>query len=590
MWTAVFVAGGTREAGAADGGRRACVPPSSASGGATLSLMTRTNQTPAAIAEQLFDFTLRPSQQKTIHAVVSGQDTLAVLPTGSGKSAIYQVAGLSIGGLTLVISPLIALQRDQIRSIAGRRLGRDRTIAAGMLNASQRTHERAETLTRLGQGTLDFVYIGPEQLTNRETWSAVRTGGRQVGLFVVDEAHLVSEWGQEFRPEYLRLVDALTALGRPTVLALTATASPPVQADITRRLGMRSPHIVVADFDRPNISLAARPTQPTRPENQAVDDRCVDVLLQQDTPALVYALTHARCESLADRLRLDAFRAAPYHAGLTPAARAQVQDAFFTGQLDIVVATSAFGMGIDKPDIRAVVHAGVPGSIDDYYQEIGRAGRDGGPAAAVLVHDARTIRIPRLLAARSHLGDETIHKVVDAIENAGGTIAVTDLATSADVPLHFVERVINELAELQFVNLTHSGQHRTVEPADRLPEPADLTGQLTELNRRRQAVLASRLDAARGYAETTRCRRAELLAYFGEHYGPPCNNCDNDQDVAAASSPRASVEGGVAVRHRLWGDGQMLSRDDHELLVYFDSVGYKHLTASTLTSGILELR
>jgi ATP-dependent DNA helicase RecQ len=184
---------------------------------------------------------------------------------------------------------------------------------------------------------------------------------------------------------------------------------------------------VVADFDRPNISLAMRPTQTGRPEAQAVDDRCVDVVIQQETPALVYALTHARCESLAGRLRLDAFRAAPYHAGLAAGARADVQDGFFSGRLDVVVATSAFGMGIDKPDIRTVVHAGIPASIDDYYQEIGRAGRDGARAAAVLVHDPRTIRIPRLLAARTHLGEATVHKVVEAIETAGGRLALTDL-------------------------------------------------------------------------------------------------------------------------------------------------------------------
>ena len=552
--------------------------------------MTGSSRTPAAVAGALFDFNLRPSQNQAVSAVVAGRDTLAVLPTGSGKSAIYQVAGLSIGGLTLVVSPLIALQRDQIRSIAGRRYGARRTIEAELLNSSQRAHERQDTLTRLARGDLDFLFIGPEQFTNSETRAAVQASARNVGLFVVDEAHLVSEWGQEFRPEYLRLVDAIAELGRPTILALTATASPPVQADITRRLGMRSPEVVVADFDRPNISLAMRPTQTGKREAQAVDDRCVDVLTQRETPALVYALTHARCESLAARLRLDAFRAAPYHGGLAADARADVQDGFFSGRLDVVVATSAFGMGIDKPDIRTVVHAGVPASIDDYYQEIGRAGRDGEPAAAVLVHDPRTIRIPRILAARTHLGEATLHRVVDAIEDAGGQIAVAELVTSAEVPAHAVDRVVNELTELGFVSVTGSGRHRVVAPDRHLPPPVELTEQLVAVDRRRQAVLASRLDAAREYAETTRCRRAELLAYFGENYAPPCNNCDNDQISGTAVASRPSITGGVPVRHRLWGEGQLLSRDDHELLVYFNSVGYKHLTASTLTSGILHWR
>jgi ATP-dependent DNA helicase RecQ len=535
----------------------------------------------------MFGFTLRPSQKQAVRAVLDGRDALAVLPTGSGKSAIYQVAGMVLGGLTLVVSPLIALQRDQLRSISGRRYD-GRPVEAALLNSGQHVHDRRDALDRLARGDLDFLYVGPEQLTNPETRAAVRDGGRGVGLFVVDEAHLVSEWGQEFRPEYLRLVDALSELGRPPALALTATASPPVQADITRRLDMRSPQVVVSDFDRPNISLAMRHTQPSLPEAQAVDDACVEVLIQQDTPALVYALTHARCEALADRLRLDAFRAAAYHGGLPARTRADVQDAFFSGGLDVVVATSAFGLGIDKPDIRAVVHAGVPASIDDYYQEIGRAGRDGQPAAAVLVHDPRTIRIPRSLAARTHLGEAVLHRVVDALENAGCSIPLTDLAEAADVHARSVDRVVNELAELGFLALGGSGSRRLVEPERHLPRPADLTDQLVEQDKRRQAILASRLDAARSYAESTRCRRAELLAYFGETYTPPCGNCDNDTAPKAGAAPRPTIIGGVPVRHRLWGEGRMLSRDDHELLVYFTSVGYKHLTASTLASGILE--
>jgi ATP-dependent DNA helicase RecQ len=551
--------------------------------------MTGSRREPAAVANVLFDFDLRPSQKRAVEATVAGRDTLAVLPTGSGKSAIYQVAGLSIGGLTLVVSPLIALQRDQIRSIAGRRYGPRQPISAAMLNSSQKVHERRETFARLAEGDLDFLFIGPEQLTNPGARAGVQAGTRDVGLFVVDEAHLVSEWGQEFRPEYLRLVDAIAELGRPTILALTATASPPVQADITRRLGMRSPEVVVADFDRPNISLAVRRTQPSHPEARAIDDSCVDVMMQQETPALVYALTRARCESLADRLRLDAFRSAPYHAGLAAGARSEVQDQFFAGRLDVVVATSAFGMGIDKPDVRTVVHAGVPGSVDDYYQEIGRAGRDGEAAAAVLVHDPRTLRIPRSLAARTHLGEATLHDVVDAIENAGGPVALADLVESSGVSAHAVDRVVNELNELGFVALTGSGPDRLVTPERLLPPPIDLTQQLAALDRRRQAVLTSRVNAAREYAESPRCRRAELLAYFGESYTPPCGTCDNDRLSTPTPDPRQSIIGGTPVRHRLWGEGQLMSRDAHELLVYFDSVGYKHLTASTLSSGILRL-
>ncbi|WP_236794517.1 RecQ family zinc-binding domain-containing protein [Amycolatopsis sp. GM8] len=191
---------------------------------------------------------------------------------------------------------------------------------------------------------------------------------------------------------------------------------------------------------------------------------------------------------------------------------------------------------------------------------------------------------------RTHLGDATLHMIVDAIQNASGRITVDELVSAAAVPAQSVDRVVNELAELGFADLTGSGRHRVVEPRRRLPPPADLTGQLEDLDQRRQAVLASRIDAAREYAESTRCRRAELLAYFGETYPPPCGNCDNDQQAKAESPDRPSITGGVPVRHRLWGEGQLLSRDDHELLVHFDSVGYKHLTASALASGILHRR
>lgn len=542
---------------------------------------------PSGIAAALFDFPLRPTQRQAIDAAVAGHDVVAVLPTGSGKSAIYQVAGPSIGGLTLVISPLIALQRDQARALAGRRL-QDRQVGAAMLNSAQTASERNETLARLALGELDFLILGPEQLSIAATRAAVRDGPSNIGLFVVDEAHLVTEWGQEFRPEYLRLVDAVTGLGRPVVLALTATASPPVQADIIRRLGMTAPTVVVADFDRPNISLAMRHTRPAQHESQAIEDACVDSLMIGDTPALVYALTHAHCESIAARLRMASLRAAAYHGGMSATTRARTQDAFFSGELDTVVATSAFGMGIDKPDIRLVVHAGVPASLDDYYQEIGRAGRDGMPARAVLIHDPRTIRIPRLLAARTHLGEARLHRVVDAVETVNKTSPAAELARAAKMQQHVVDRVVNELVEMGFLKVTGSGRARVVELQRQLPTPPCLTEQLLDLDKRRQAVLTSRITAAREYAETTRCRRAELLAYFGEHYESPCGNCDNDKSPRPGHRARSSIGGGVAVHHRLWGGGQLLSRDDHELLVYFPSVGYKHLIASVLTSGILQ--
>jgi ATP-dependent DNA helicase RecQ len=531
------------------------------------------------MAASVFGFALRPAQHRALAAIGAGRDTLAVLPTGSGKSAIYQVGGLLTGGLTVVVSPLIALQRDQARSLSARD-----GIHAVLLNSTQHVADRRAALDALRSGRADFVMLGPEQLANADSLREITDGPRPVTLVTVDEAHLVSEWGHDFRPEYLRLADVIGEFGRPPILALTATAAPPVQADITRQLRMRDAEVIVADFDRPNIDLAVRRTRHGLPEAQAIDDRTVEVVLAHDTPTLVYALTHARCESLAERLRLDAFTAEPYHAGMPAAERSRVQDAFFAGSLEVVVATSAFGMGIDKPDVRTVVHAGMPGSLDEYYQEIGRAGRDGGPAHAVLVYDPRTIRIPRLLAARSRLSAASVHAVVDALEASTGRATLHELAATSQVSRQAVERVVDELLELEV--LVPDGNDAVTVPA-RLP--ADAYARLATAGNRRQAILTSRIEAARGYAETTRCRRGELLGYFGEHYDVPCKACDNDDRSAPATPSHSPPPGAVRVTHRLWGPGTLLSRDEHELVVAFDSVGYRHLTAASLTNGLLEV-
>ncbi|GIF62306.1 ATP-dependent DNA helicase RecQ [Asanoa ishikariensis] len=539
------------------------------------------------VTRAVFGFDLRPGQRAAAESITSGRDTLAVLPTGSGKSAIYQVGGLVLGGLTVVVSPLIALQRDQVASLSRRKKPSGEPVRAVVLNSSLHKADRTAALEGLHAGQIDFVMLGPEQLANEEAIAALSG----VTLFALDEAHLISQWGRDFRPEYLRLPSVCESLGSPPMLALTATAAPPVQADITRELNMREPRIVVTDFDRPNIHLAVRRTRHDLPEDRAIDDRTVEVVLAHDAPALVYALTHARCESLADRLNLDAYRAAPYHAGLPAARRSQVQDDFLAGRLDVVVATSAFGMGIDKPDVRTVVHAGVPGSLDEYYQEIGRAGRDGQPARAVVVYDPRTIRIPRLLAARSRISPDTVHAVIDAIEAAPGRVAVKAVVDASGVSRQQVLRVIQELEDLGF--LEPDGSDGVVRP-DRLPP--DTFALVSKEGGRQQSILRSRIEAAREFAETVRCRRAELLGYFGEHYDPPCGTCDNDEAAAAVKPQPSKAQVGrrhqpdpaaPRVRHKLWGEGTLLSRDEHELTVAFDTVGYRHLTPAVLENGIL---
>jgi ATP-dependent DNA helicase RecQ len=290
----------------------------------------------------------RPGQAKAIAAVLAGRDTLAVLPTGAGKSAIYQVAGLLVPGATVVVSPLIALQRDQVDALSALDAG-----AAAEINSSLPESTRDEVFDELRRQGIEFVFLAPEQFGNEETMAEVRAAGPS--LFVVDEAHCISEWGYDFRPDYLTLGSVIEALGHPTTLALTATAAPPVRDEIVERLGMADPAIVVGGFDRPNIHLAARFFS----DEEEKRDALLDDVLASPKPGLVYAATRRATEELAGLLVGRGCAAAAYHAGLATSEREAVQDRFMAGELEVVVATVAFGMGIDKPDIRFVYHADV---------------------------------------------------------------------------------------------------------------------------------------------------------------------------------------------------------------------------------------
>ncbi|MDF2762576.1 MAG: ATP-dependent helicase RecQ, partial [Thermomicrobiales bacterium] len=308
---------------------------------------------------------LRPGQEEAIAAVLAGHDTLAVMPTGSGKSAIYQIAGAIIPGVTVVVSPLIALQQDQVEAIAEMDAG-----GAALLNSALLAAEREEALDEFAQGATEFLFLAPEQFANEETFARVQAS--EPSLFVVDEAHCISEWGHDFRPEYLRLGAVIEALAHPRVLALTATASPPVRREIVERLGMREPRIVVRGFDRPNIRLAVEGFSEEEDKRQALIARVVDA----PKPGIVYAATRKHAEELAAALGEQGVNAVAYHAGMAAGERARIQEAFMSDAVDVIVATTAFGMGVDKPDVRFVYHLDVSESVDAYYQEIGRAGRD----------------------------------------------------------------------------------------------------------------------------------------------------------------------------------------------------------------------
>src|SRR5215207_941096 len=279
---------------------------------------------------------LRPGQLEATESVLEGRDTLAVLATGSGKSAIYEIAGLLLPGATLVVSPLIALQRDQVDKL------RERALGAAPLNSSVPESEREEALAELAEDALEFLFLAPEQLANADVLDELAAD--RPSLIVVDEAHCISEWGHDFRPDYLRLGSAIEALGHPTMLALTATAGPPVRDEIVQRLGLREPAIVVRGFDRPNIFLGVERFHDERHKRDALIER----VAQAPKPGIVYAATRKRTEELARALEEAGVHAGAYHAGMGKPAREEAQRAFMESELEAIVATTAFGMGVDK--------------------------------------------------------------------------------------------------------------------------------------------------------------------------------------------------------------------------------------------------
>ncbi|MBY3555018.1 ATP-dependent DNA helicase RecQ [Modestobacter lapidis] len=515
----------------------------------------------------------RPGQEAALKSIVAGRDTLAVLPSGAGKSAVYTVAGLLLDGPVLVVSPLIALQRDQVQRLEelGPQIG-----GVAPLNSTLSAGDQQAVLDGLGDGTVRFCFLAPEQLAKPEVVAAIRNAGP--ALFVVDEAHCVSAWGHDFRPDYLRLGGVVQQLGHPPVLALTATAAPPVRAEIVERLEMRNPAVVVAGFDRPEIRLEVEQHADAAAKHAAVLDR-VTALTEQGT-GILYSATRKGTEEFAEALTDRGLRARAYHAGLKKSEREDVQRAFMADELDVVVATTAFGMGIDKPETRFVVHAEPADSVDSYYQEIGRAGRDGEPAVAVLVHRQEDLGLRRFFAAGAPAEEELqqVAGLVTAGAEAGlDGVDVHDLREETGRAATPLVRDLNLLEQAGAVVLDDEG---TASPAPGAPAPGEAATAARELAEHHQRVDESRIEMMRGYAETTGCRRQFLLGYFGEQLDQPCGNCDNCSAGTAEHQAPADEQPfpvDTAVQHAEWGPGVVMRHEDDRVVVLFDEVGYKTL-------------
>ncbi|MGI8656882.1 MAG: RecQ family ATP-dependent DNA helicase [Pyrinomonadaceae bacterium] len=346
----------------------------------------------------------RAGQEEVIRAVLEGHDTIVVMPTGGGKSLCYQLPALMNERATVVVSPLIALMKDQVDALHARNL------PATFINSSIPFEEQKARINGVRQGLYKLVYVAPERFRSQHFVETLREAN--ISLFAVDEAHCVSQWGHDFRPDYLRLKQTVEAIGRPQIIALTATATPDVRSDISEQLGLRSPLAFVSGFDRPNLSIKIVHTQK---EREKIAHTKALAARYTNGSGIIYTSTRKAVEQVATRLHDAGLNVVAYHAGMEDAARARAQDAFMSGQAQMIVATNAFGMGIDKPDIRFVTHYQMPGSMEAYYQEIGRAGRDGLPSTCALLFNYADKRTQDYFIEGSYPPPDIITSVYQAL-------------------------------------------------------------------------------------------------------------------------------------------------------------------------------
>ncbi len=521
----------------------------------------------AAARETLGHRKLLPGQADSIREITSGRDTLAILPTGGGKSAIYQLAGLEIDGPTIVVSPLIALQQDQLAGLS------ELELPAAAINSTVPAREQEQALESFERGELEFLLLAPEQLADTNVVGRLRAG--RPSLFVVDEAHCVADWGRDFRPEYRRLGRVAEALGRPPILALTATASPLLRAEIVERLALTDPAVIAHGFDRPNLALSVEQFADADAKRRAL----IKCAAELDGTGIVYVGTRRAADEVAGALTEAGVSAAGYHAGLAARRRHEVQDAFMSGATRIIVATTAFGMGIDKPDVRFVLHHDVAESLDGYHQEIGRAGRDGEAATARLFYLPGDLGLRRYQSAPATFEEAGVRRVLRTLRREAG-IDVPTLASRAKLSQRRADAVVGRLEELGAV-LADAGGRLELSGETAGGSDGTLVAEAVAAQGRRRDVERSRVDMIRAYAETTGCRRVSLLGYFGEAFTAPCDNCDNCRagKVAASSAAADSHPFSIndRVRHPTFGAGTVTGVSDGVVTVAFEDVGYRTL-------------
>lgn len=526
----------------------------------------------------LFGFrSFNPGQEEVVTRVMAGENVLAILATGAGKSLCYQLPGMLLEGTTVVVSPLIALMKDQLDVLSER--GFKQNVA---LNSSLSEERELEARARIARGEIKIVFVTPEKLEDRDFLAILKS--INVPLFVIDEAHCISQWGHDFRPAYLALGSAIAALGHPTILALTATATPAVREDILAQLGIPGATTIVKGFDRPNLRYEV-----IRTETEPAKLKALKALFTTglDGTGIIYCATIKNAlevqQYLQDTLDLPI---AVYHSKLHKQDRNSVQELFMNESIRAVVATNAFGLGIDKPNIRFVVHYDLPGSIEAYAQEAGRAGRDGDLSRCILLYRMSDTRVQNYFLAGKYPDIEEVQKIFGTLEYFGGQtggVSLADLRKISQIPLTKLKVVLALLKKAGFIELREKSRYGLTEHA---LENRALVLNLTNYDTKKsydQSKLAMMLQ----YSESQGCRRAFLLNYFGESYPVgSCGACDNCLRAAerAAHETRATSGYTIAdvVTHPKFGQGTVERAEKDLVTVLFPSVGYKTLLASSV--------
>jgi len=587
----------------------------------------------------------RAGQREVLECLIKGQDVLAVFPTGAGKSLTYQLAALMLPGTAIIVSPLIALMRDQVVDLRSRSIE-----GVSAINSTLTEQEVSDHLDELTEGGEKLMYVTPERCSDPDFLEHLKE--TNVCLFVVDEAHCISEWGYDFRPAYLMLEKAIRAAKRPPVLALTATATPQVRADIQSNLGLKDPRVIIHGFDRANLFFnvlsastdrekdwqllrlfgkapsgradgagggymnsisTRRELAPNTDPDLARRIEYTEGLLEGS--GLVYVATTSEAKRVSELLNEFGIKAAYYHGQMRKSDRDRVQQEWMDEVTPVLVATTAFGMGINKPNLRYVVHYDLPASLEAYYQEAGRTGRDGLPARAILIYDPRDRNIQSFFIGGSvpsetslrYLWDD-IRKVIRTKERANkedgrvNSLSIGEVTKIRNLPIARVRPLLAALEQAGGVALlSGNGDNQDVATFRKLHVPGRrLLLDMKKLHARKQYE-QSRLDMMLRYASTRDCRRKLLLGYFGEEYNKDnCGACDNcikateaisvrtDQSSPAVPVPTMPFRTGEVVTHKKWGDGTVQTLENNSVTVHFPDVGYKTLALDVvLAAGLL---